>query len=333
MKPTLQNARPLKPEWHAKTAQYAKPETGKAVIQILSSFVPYFFLIALMILSVTSGAPYSVTLALAGVAAVFFSRIFIIFHDCTHNSFLASSRVNRIIGYVAGVLTFTPFDDWRRTHGGHHVRAGDLDRRGMGDVKLMTVAEYRRASFMARLGYRLYRNPLVMFGLGPGWVFIIRNRFPFREWRKRDLYSVLFTNLSILAIIGVASATIGFRTYLAVQLPVLLVAATIGVWLFYIQHTFQGVYWARHEEVDPIRVALEGASYYKLPKWLQWATGNIGLHHLHHVRPGIPNYRLQECLDAIPEVRIPPLTIRGSLHSVRLKLYDEKSGRMVGWGA
>lgn len=324
---------PIKPKWYAGTAKYAKPDVKKAIFQLLNSFVPYILLVALMLKTVLVGAPLPFILALAVVAAVFFTRIFIIFHDCTHGSFLPSPCLNRLVGYVVGILTFTPFDDWRRTHAGHHMTAGDLDRRGIGDIWTLTLEEYRNASFWKRLGYRMYRNPIVMFGIGPGWVFLLRYRFPFAGWKKRDLYSVIFTDAMILGIAAAATATVGFRTYLAVQLPVLLIAATVGVWLFYIQHNFQGIYWARHEGLDSMRVALEGASFYRLPRVLQWVTGSIGFHHLHHVRPGIPNYRLQECFEATPEVHIPPLTLRTSLHSLRLKLFDEENRRMVGFGS
>lgn len=322
-----------KPKWYAETALFAKSDPKKARLQLLNTLLPYVLVLSLMFLSIDLHLPYGVTLVLAVIGAPFLLRIFMIFHDCTHGSFLPSPRMNRIIGYFTGILTFTPFDDWRRTHATHHVTAGDLDRRGTGDVRTLTVEEYQRASFFNRMGYRLYRNPLVMFGLGPAWVFLLRNRYPFRGWKRRDFYSVLFTNLAILLIIGVATATVGFRTYVAVQLPVLLVAATAGVWLFYIQHNFQGIYWARHGKTDPMRVALEGASYYKLPRLLQWFTANIGFHHLHHVRPGIPNYRLQECFDAVPQVHVQPLTIRTSLRSLSLKLIDEEHGGMVGFGS
>ncbi|SNB47437.1 Fatty acid desaturase [Geobacter sp. DSM 9736] len=320
-----------KPDWYAQTARFARPDPGKAKLQLLNTLLPYVLVLNLMFLSIHLHVPYAITLGLAVIGAAYLVRIFIIFHDCTHGSFLPSPRANRIIGYITGILTFTPFDDWRRTHAVHHVTAGDLDRRGTGDIRTLTVEEYREASFFKRLGYRLYRSPLVMFGLGPGWVFLLRNRFPFRGWKRRDLYSVLFTNIALLTIISAASATVGLRAYAAVQLPVLLIAATVGIWLFYIQHNFRGIYWARHEKVDPIRVALEGASYYKLPRLLQWFTANIGFHHLHHIRPGIPNYRLQECFEATPQVHVPPLTIRKSLSSLSLKLIDEENGGMVGF--
>ena len=214
----------------------------------------------------------------------------------------------------------------------HHATVGDLDRRGTGDVYVMTVDEYLAAPKLKRIAYRLFRNPLVMFGLGPASVFLIAHRFSHKGARKRHRFSVYFTNLAIAAIIGVASLTIGFRTYLLVQLPIILIAAAVGVWLFYVQHQFEGVYWARHESWDPMRAALEGASYYKLPKVLQWFTGNIGLHHIHHVRPRIPNYNLQRCYDEVAAMQaVEPLTIRKSLRSLQLHLWDESNQKLVGF--
>jgi omega-6 fatty acid desaturase (delta-12 desaturase) len=234
------------------------------------------------------------------------------------------------VGYLCGILTFTAFHDWRRSHSGHHITAGDLDRRGMGDITTMTVEEYLAAPPLKRLGYRLYRHPLIMFGIGPLYYFLLRNRYPSPGAKKIDFISVICTNLAIAAIVVTASLTIGLRTYLLIQLPVQIMAATIGVWLFYNQHQFEGVYWARHDEWDPWRTAMEGASYYQLPKLLQWVSGNIGFHHVHHVRPAIPNYRLQQCYEAIPELRaVKPLTLRQSMGSLRLNLYDEQQRKLV----
>jgi omega-6 fatty acid desaturase (delta-12 desaturase) len=321
-----------KPGWYETTSRYAQRDISKAVLQLLDTFIPYFSLLSLMVYTVRHGYSYWITLALAVAAAAFLTRIFIFFHDCTHGSFFASPRWNRNLGYVCGILTSTAFHDWRRSHAGHHIRAGDLDRRGFGDIWTLTVEEYLTAPALTRLAYRLYRNPLIMFGLGPGYYFLLRNRIPTKGAKKRDVYSIIFTNLAILAIAAVASLAIGFKTYVLVQLPVLLIAATIGVWLFYIQHQFEGVYWARHEEWDPMRAALEGASYYKLPKVLQWITGSIGIHHVHHVRPGIPNYHLQQCRNDIPALQaVRPLTIRTSLKSLRLNLWDEKQKKLVGF--
>jgi omega-6 fatty acid desaturase (delta-12 desaturase) len=216
----------------------------------------------------------------------------------------------------------------------HHATVGDLDRRGTGDVYTMTVDEYLAAPRLRRLAYRFYRHPLVTFGLGPPIVFLVIQRFSHKGSGRRQRYSVYLTNLALLIIIAVASMTIGLRAYILVQLPIMLIASIVGVWLFYVQHQFEGVYWARHEAWDPWRAALEGSSYYELPKGLQWFTGNIGLHHIHHVRARIPNYNLQRCYDEVPAMQaVEPLTIRKSLKSPWLDLYDEKQQELVSFGS
>ena len=332
VQPDAVKIKPARPDWYKSVARYQRPDLRRAVWQLVDTLVPYGALWALMVRTVQLGVSYWITLALAVVAAGFMARIFIIFHDCGHGSFFASRRANTILGYVCGILTLTPYEDWRHSHGVHHATIGDLDRRGTGDVYVMTVDEYLAAPRLKRIAYRLFRNPLVMFGLGPGAVFLLTHRFPHKGAGKRQRYSVYITNLAIAAIIGVASLTIGLRTYVAVQLPIFLIGFAAGVWLFYVQHQFEGVYWARHEAWDPMRAALEGASYYKLPKVLQWFTGNIGLHHIHHVRPRIPNYNLQQCYDEVPAMQaVEPLTMRKSLKSLGLHLWDEGQQKLVGF--
>ena len=328
--PVVIVAKKEKPVWYAATSAYARPDLRKSTWQLLNTLVPYFLLLALMGHTVRQGFPYVVTLLLAVAAAGLFARMFIFFHDCTHGSFLTTPRWNRNLGYLLGILTFTPFHDWRRSHAGHHITAGDLDRRGFGDITLMTVEEYRTAPFLKRLSYRLYRHPLIMFGIGPGYYFLLRNRYPSKGAKRIDFISVMATNLAIAAIIVTAVLTIGFKTYLLVQLPVVLMAATLGIWLFYIQHQYQGVYWARHDQWDAWRVAMEGASFYRLPAPLHWITGNIGFHHVHHMRPGIPNYNLQQCYREVPQLQeVKPVTLLASLDSLRQNLYDEEQRRMV----
>lgn len=328
--PVLIISKVEKPEWYKGTALYAKADTRVAIRQLLVSVTLYLLMLGMMIMTVRHGHHYGITLLLGVGAAALFSRIFIFFHDCTHGSFLPSPRWNRNVGYLCGILTFTAFHDWRRSHSGHHITVGDLDRRGMGDITTMTVEEYLAAPRLKRLAYRLYRHPLITFGIGPLYYFLLRNRYPSPGAKKIDFISVICTNLAIAAIVVAATLTIGFNTYVKVQLPVLVMAATLGVWLFYNQHQFEGVYWSRHEEWDPWRAAMEGASYYQMPPLLQWVTGNIGIHHVHHVRPGIPNYRLQECYDATPELQeIKPLTLLKSLGSIHLNLYDEERRMLV----
>jgi len=319
-----------RPAWFAQLTTFGRADRRKAIGQILTTLLPYAGLWAAMIVTMQRGLPYAVTLGLAVVAAGFLVRVFIIFHDCCHGSFFAVREANRILGTITGILTFTPYEEWRLSHARHHVTAGDLDNRGTGDVRTMTVEEYRAAPRLERLAYRLFRHPLVMFGLGPFFVFVVSQRFTPKGASRAARVGTWLTNAALLCIGAVAALTIGLRTYLLIQLPVLLIAATAGVWLFYVQHQFDGVYWARHEAWDPIRAALEGSSYYRLPKVLQWFSGNIGLHHIHHLRATIPNYHLQAAYDAIPAVQaVHPLTLRGSLKCLTLRLWDEQAQRLV----
>lgn len=312
------------------TLKYAHSNFRKALWQLLDTFVPYCALWVLMLYTLRQGYSYWITLTLAVVAGGILVRVFILFHDCCHGSFFESRRANTILGYISGILTFTPFEDWRYAHGVHHATAGNLDRRGLGDIWTMTTEEYRAAPLRKRLAYRAYRNPFILFVPGPVLLFLYFQRFSSKGARKRERNGVVFTNLSVLAVVGIASLTIGFQTYLLIQLPVILIAGALGLWLFYVQHQFESVYWARNEFWDLTKVALEGSSYYKLPKMLQWVTGNIGLHHIHHIRANIPNYNLQACFDAIQAFQaVEPLTIRTSLKSLRLALYDEKQKKMV----
>jgi len=232
------------------------------------------------------------------------------------------------------VLTFTPFDDWKRSHNIHHATAGDLDSRGTGDIWTMTVDEYLAAPRLTRLGYRLVRNPFFLLIVVPFYLSMIAYRLPTRGAGWRAAVSVIGTNLALVGIFAGAALTVGWQTYLMVQVPIILVAWSMGVWLFYIQHQYEDAYWVRGEERDPLDAALKGSSYYRLPKVLQWMTGSIGLHHIHHLRPRIPNYHLQACQDAIPVLQaVKPLTLRRSFRSVSLNLWDEQAQRMVGFGA
>jgi omega-6 fatty acid desaturase (delta-12 desaturase) len=256
-----------------------------------------------------------------------------IFHDCTHGSFFSSRRANRIVGYAAGLLTLTPFEKWQRAHAEHHATAGDLDRRGTGDMWLLTVSEYRAAPAWKRLFYRVFRNPFVMLGVGPALVFVISNRISARGAGRRERFSVHFTNAGIVAALVAAHLTIGLPALMLTQAPTLLIAGAAGVWLFYVQHQFEDAYWARRPAWEPLKAALEGSSYYKLPAVLQWFTGSIGLHHIHHVQPRIPFYNLQRCQAAVPAFQaVSPLTIRRSLRSLRLRLWDEEGRRLIPWG-
>jgi omega-6 fatty acid desaturase (delta-12 desaturase) len=277
---------------------------------------------------------YWVTLLLALPAAGFLIRLFIIQHDCGHGSFFRSRIANNTLGFVLGILTLTPYAYWRKIHALHHKTSSNLDHRGFGDVTTLTVNEYLALTRWGRLRYRLYRNPVVLFGIGPGFEFILRHRFPAslpRSWR-REWASVIWTNVAIVALVAMMWKTIGIQTFLAVQLPITLLAGTAGVWLFYIQHQFEDTYWERDDAWSFHAAGLEGSSYYDLPGILHWFTGNIGVHHVHHLSSRIPNYRLQQCLRENPELQqVTRLTLWGSLKCARLKLWDEERRKLVGF--
>lgn len=311
-------------------SKYARPDYRKAFWQISNTFIPYLALWGLMIFSTLQGYPYWVTLLLTVPAAGLLVRIFIFFHDSCHSAFFPSRKANRILGYIAGIMVFTAYEDWQRTHIIHHSASGNLDRRGAGDIWTMTVEEYLAASWLKRLAYRLFRNPLVLFGLIPIVLFLVVQRFPSLGAGKRERYGVVFTNIALAVLIVGMSLLLGFQNYLMIQLPIILLAACAGMWLFYIQHQYEDVYWAREQNWDMTDAGLKGSSYYKLPKVLQWTVGNIGLHHIHHLRANIPNYHLQRCHDEVPALQtVKPLTFRKSLKSLWLNLWDENRQILV----
>lgn len=316
-------------DWRAAVARYQTPSISKSAWQLVTSIVPYMVLWVLMWLSLRYS--YWLMLVLAVPAAGFMMRIFIIFHDCGHGSFFKSKRLNNFWGIITGVLSFTPYYAWRHNHAVHHATAGDLDRRGVGDVLTVTVREYLAMPWYQKLWYRIFRNPLVMFTIGATFVFAIFSRFPSKAGGKLERESVWWTNLALLGLAAGISALIGVKAYLMIQIPVLVIAATVGVWLFYVQHNFDGTYWARREEWDFLSAALKGSSYYQLPKVLQWFSGNIGFHHIHHLSPRIPNYLLEKCHRENEIFQIRPLTLQRSLKSLFYRLWDEDTQRMVGF--
>ncbi len=318
------------PEWYGGLAAYRNPDNWKAAGQLANTLLPYFALWYLMVRSLQLGYPYPVTLLLALPAAALLVRIFILFHDCVHGSFFSAKGANTFCGYLCGLLVFTSFENWRFSHLRHHATYANLDTRGYGDIWTMTRSEYAGADRTTRWQYRLYRNPLVMFPLGALYSFLLGHRLPTRNSRRAERMSVLLTNLLLLGISLLVSHFIGWRIYLLVQIPVLGLAGAAGIWLFYVQHQFSGVYWARKEEWNPLRAAMEGSSFYRLPPLLRWFSGNIGYHHIHHLGPRIPNYRLRACFAAIPALNAKaPLTLAASLSAVRLKLWDEEAQQLV----
>ena len=309
---------------------FAKSDPARAVWQVVDTFLPYVGLWGLLIYLLKKDVSFFWALPFLILAALLLVRIFIIFHDCAHGSFFASRRANTVLGYIAGFLTFTPFTSWKHSHLVHHGTYANLDQRGVGDLWTLTVSEYRALSPLNRLAYRFYRNPLVFLGIGPGYTFLVLQRFWHKGEGKSERLSVIITNAAIVAIAILAGLTMGFKTYLMIQVPIMLIAGAVGVWLFYVQHQFEGVYWAHQDEWDPVKAALDGSSYYKLPWGLKWFTGNIGQHHVHHVLPRIPNYRLQESFDSSPEMQtVPVLTLWKSLRSLKLNLWDEEKQKLV----
>lgn len=316
--------------WKKVVARYQKPSVGRAVWQIANSVLPYAALWYLMYLSLSVSWWLAVPLAI--LAGAFLVRIFIIFHDCGHGSFFKSSVANHITGAFTGVLTFTPYYHWRHEHAIHHSTSGDLDRRGTGDVWTLTVQEYLESSRWRRFAYRIARNPFVLFVLAPIGLFLFRQRVPTPGAPRRERYSVYWTNLGIgLIAIGLIWL-FGLKAYLILQIIVLMVAASAGVWLFYVQHQFEGVYWERAEEWDYATAALKGSSFYKLPRVLQWFSGNIGFHHIHHLSPRIPNYHLEKCHEAEELFQtVKPITLFSSFKSFTFRLWDEQRRKLVGY--
>jgi omega-6 fatty acid desaturase (delta-12 desaturase) len=318
------------PPWAATIARYKQPSLGKSCWQIANSWLPFLGIWYLMYL--TSAQHVWLTLLLAVPAAGFVVRIFIIQHDCGHHAFFRSHRANDLLGFLCGLVTFTPYHLWRRTHARHHVSSGNLDHRGHGDVGVLTVAEYQARSRLGRLRYRVYRHPLFMFFVGASFLFVIRQRFTTgipRSWH-RERRSVHATNVGILAVLCAAWWTIGLPKFLLIEGPIMVLGSAAGTWLFYVQHQFEDAYWRPHRTWDFTESALEGSSYYRLPAALQWFTGNIGFHHIHHLNSRIPNYHLPACYAAEPAFRqAVTFGFWQSLRCASLKLWDEEERRMV----
>lgn len=326
--PTAPKRRARKAWWVKPLEPYARPDVRRSVVCLLTSVVPYVALWPAMYYLL--GVSYALTLLVAFPAAGFLVRTFIVFHDCGHGSFFPSKRANRIVGVITGLLVFTPYFAWKHEHAGHHASSGDLDRRGVGDVDTWTVAEYQAKPFMGRLGYRLMRSPLVMFTLGPVWALVLEPRMiPFRK-RGRVVRSHAYTNIAVVIMVAALVWALGWRAFLAIQLPLVFIGGAAGIWLFYVQHQFEDAYWTRSDEWSFLDAALHGSSYLKLPRVLQFFSGNIGLHHVHHLNPRIPNYNLQRAHDDNPFLhKVPTISLWQGMRTMNLKLIDERSGRLV----
>ena len=313
---------------HEELAAYARPRLRRSVLEILTSVVPYLVLSVLIYLALD--VSYPLALALMLLAAGFLVRTFIVFHDCAHGSLLPSKRANRWAGRFLGLFVLSPFQRWRHDHAVHHGTSGDLERRGVGDIITLTVDEYQARSWRGRLAYRLIRNPVVMFGLGPIIAMVIGPRIATRSQRPRMRHSVFATDVVLVMVIGGLCWLIGWQRFLIVWAPSAMLAGSVGIWLFYVQHQFEDAYWQSAADWTYDDAALRGSSYLKLPSVLQFFTGNIGLHHVHHLNARIPNYNLQRAHDenAIFH-RVPTLSLWDGLRSVRLKLWDEEHGKLV----
>ena len=325
------NAAPLDAKrWVRVLGRYCDPDPKRSLFELLVTAVPFVLLwmgaVSLVQRGVWSG------LVLTVPAAAFLVRLFLIQHDCGHGSFFRRRSANDAVGRLLGVLTLTPYDYWRRTHAVHHATAGNLDRRGTGDVTTLTVAEYRALPRWRRIGYRLSRHPVVLLGLGPVYLFVLKYRLPVGLMKvgKGPWISTMATNLAIAALVLGVGAAVGLRTFLLVQLPITLLAGAIGVWLFYVQHQFEDAYWARDDEWSFHAGALLGSTHYELPGVLRWLTANIGIHHVHHLASRIPSYRLGETLADHPELRaVGRLGLRESLRCFALALWDDEGKRLV----
>lgn len=312
-------------------APYQKANVRKALIQLANTLIPYFLMWYLMYLSLQIS--YALTLALSVIAAGFLVRIFIIFHDCGHNSFFPSKKWNKILGFWMGVLTLTASEHWWHSHAIHHATSGNLEKRGHGDVTTLTLEEYIQARWPTQLGYRFFRNPLVMFGLGPIFMFVIMHRLPLPNYNKRTTMNVLWANLAIVALAAAVSLLIGFKAFVMIQLPIIWIGGAFGIWLFYIQHQFEDTYWEHDDEWNYVASALLGASFYRLPGILQWFSGNIGYHHIHHLSPRVPNYNLDKAHDNSPLIQkwARKIDLMGSWRHVRNKVWNDTIRRMVGY--
>jgi len=318
------------PAWKQIVLEYQKPSLIRALWQITNTLVPYAALWYLMYISIA--VSWWLVIPEAILAGCFLVRIFIIFHDCGHGSYFKSRLANDIVGYITGLLTFTPFYQWRWDHAVHHATSGHLDKRGTGDLWTLTVEEYLKASRGKRFAYRLARNPFLLFVVAPVFLMALKQRFPTPNANKRERYSVYWMNAAILGMMIGLSFVFGLVPYLIIQLTAVAVAGSAGFWLFYVQHQFEGVYWERGPEWDYTAAALQGSSFYKLPKVFQWFSGNIGYHHIHHLSSRIPNYNLERCHKAHLMFQVKPITLIGSLQSLTFRLWDEQKKKLVGFG-
>jgi acyl-lipid omega-6 desaturase (Delta-12 desaturase) len=318
------------PQWYKDTEKYGESNTKKSIIQLINTLIPYAIAWFCIVWMLNNAYPLWLVFATAVIASIFLVRIFVLFHDCTHRSLFKSHKANRFWGYILGMLTLTPYEKWQHSHNIHHNTFADLDKSGIGDITTITVKEYLNLPWRKRLFYRLYRNPFIMFIFGPVYIFLLDHRLTPKNSNKNIKFSVAFNNIALVTFIGILVYMKISYIYIWIYLFIAVLAGALGIWFFYVQHQFEGVYWSRHDEWDPFKAAFEGSSYYEIPKILQWLTANIGLHTIHHLRVSIPNYNLQSCYDEIPALHdIKKLSLRRSMKSLWLNLWDEEKKELV----
>ncbi|HEX7555712.1 MAG TPA: fatty acid desaturase [Leptolinea sp.] len=316
--------------WQEMVAPYQQPDKKSSIKQLVTTLLGYVLLWGLMIASLKISLWLTAILVIP--ASLFLVRLFIIFHDCGHNSFFKSRTANRWVGFFLGIIVFTPSEDWWYAHAIHHASAGNLDKRGTGDITTLTVEEYRNSSRWNRLTYRIFRHPLAMFVIGPVAVFFITQRFPSASARRAEKLSVLYTDIGLVVLFAGMGWLVGWKEFAILQLTVMWLAASMGIWLFYIQHQYENMYWRRTADWNYVDSAMKGASCYRLPRILEWFSGNIGYHHIHHLSPRIPNYYLKTCYLANPQLHnVNTFDLKSSLKSLSLRLWDEEKGKMVGF--
>jgi omega-6 fatty acid desaturase (delta-12 desaturase) len=309
---------------------FEKTDMKSSILQLINTLGPLILLWygAYLSLSVS----YWLTLPILIVTSGFVVRTFIIFHDCCHQSFFKNRLANEIVGTITGVLTLVPYQQWKNSHSIHHATSSNLEKRGIGDMWVLTVEEYTASSFMRRIAYRIYRNPFIMFVVGPIVVFLFQYRFNVKGAKRKEKISTYVTNISLVALYALLCWAIGWQAFVLIQAPIFLVSGMLGIWLFYVQHQFEDSYFEHEDEWSYVKAAVDGSSYYKLPKVLQWITGNIGFHHVHHLSPKVPNYNLEKAHDATPPLhKATTITIATSLKSLQFRLWDEENKKFVGF--